>query len=125
MRLVAAAADAEAVQVDAGAPRLQPEIKKLQEKYKDDKQRLNQEMMKFYRENKVNPFASCLPLVAQLPVFIALFYMLRTDLKHDICPEVNPPGHGRTRVPCGDGGDAQFLFIPDLTARRPAACWSS
>ena len=49
---------------------LQPEIKKLQEKYKNDKERLNQEMMKFYRENKVNPFASCLPLVAQLPVFL-------------------------------------------------------
>ena len=60
--------------------------------YKNDKERLNQEMMKFYRENKVNPFASCLPMVAQLPVFLSLFYMLRTDLRHDICPEVNPPG---------------------------------
>src|SRR4051812_11851938 len=66
--------------------RLQPEIKALQAKYKDDKQRLNQEMMKFYQENKVNPLGSCLPLAAQLPVFIALFYMLRTDLKEDICP---------------------------------------
>ena len=62
--------------------RLAPEIKKLQEKYKDDKQRLNQEMMKFYQENKVNPFGSCLPLVLQLPVFISLFYMLRKDLQH-------------------------------------------
>src|SRR5205809_4984814 len=68
--------------------RLQPEIKELQAKYKDDKQRLNQEMMKFYQENKVNPLGSCLPLVAQMPVFIALFYMLRTDLKHDICPRI-------------------------------------
>ena len=65
---------------------LAPQIKELQAKYKDDKQRLKQEMMKFYQENKVNPLASCLPLVAQLPVFISLFYMLRTDLKHDICP---------------------------------------
>src|SRR3954471_19749488 len=56
--------------------RLQPEIKKLQERYKNDKERLNQEMMRFYRENKVNPFASCLPMVAQLPVFLSLFYML-------------------------------------------------
>jgi YidC/Oxa1 family membrane protein insertase len=96
--------------------RLQPEIKKLQEKYKNDKERLNQEMMRFYRENKVNPFASCLPLVAQLPVFLALFYMLRTDLRHDICPTVNPPERSNP-VPCGDGGDAQFLFIPDLTNR--------
>ena len=65
--------------------RLAPEIKKLQEKYKDDKQRLNQEMMKFYQENKVNPFGSCLPLVMQMPVFVSLFYMLRKDLKIDIC----------------------------------------
>ena len=96
--------------------RLQPEIKKLQERYRNDKERLNQEMMRFYRENKVNPFASCLPLLAQLPVFLALFYMLRADLRQDICPDVNPPGRPEP-VPCGDGGDAQFLFIPDLTNR--------
>ena len=64
---------------------LAPQVKELQEKYKDDKQRLNQEMMKFYRENQVNPLGSCLPLVLQLPVFISLFYMLRKDLKVDIC----------------------------------------
>src|ERR671921_1759396 len=68
----------------------QPEMKRLQEKYKGDRERLNQEMMKFYRENKVNPFASCLPMLAQLPVFLALFYMLRTDLRRDICPDINP-----------------------------------
>ena len=94
--------------------RFQPEIKRLQEKYKNDKERLNQEMMKFYRENKINPFASCLPLLAQLPVFLSLFYMLRKDLRIDICPEINPPGTANP-VPCGEGGDAGFLFIPDLT----------
>ena len=104
--------------------RSQPEMKRLQEKYKDDKERLNQEMMKFYRENKINPFASCLPLVAQLPVFLSLFYMLRKDLRHDICPEINPAGAPNPQ-PCGDGGDAQFLFIPDLTDKATAACWSS
>src|SRR6266516_1924153 len=71
-----------------GLQRLQPEIKQLQAKYKDDKQRLNQEMMKFYQENKVNPLGSCLPLLAQLPVFLSLFYMLRVDLKKDICPGI-------------------------------------
>ena len=91
-----------------------PEMKKLQERYKNDKERLNQEMMKFYRENKINPFASCLPLVAQLPVFLSLFYMLRTDLRHDICPEINPAGISNPQ-PCGPNGDASFLFIPDLT----------
>src|ERR1700746_2070166 len=62
-----------------------PRMKEIQEKYKDDKQRQQQELMKFYQENKINPFASCLPLVLQLPVFISLFYMLRTDLKKHIC----------------------------------------
>jgi len=94
--------------------KFQPEIKKLQERYKGDRERLNQEMMKFYRENKVNPFASCLPLLAQLPVFLALFYMLQDDLRLDVCPGVNPPGT-QNPVPCGSGGAAQFLFIPDIT----------
>jgi len=94
--------------------KFQPEIKRLQERYKGDRERLNQEMMKFYRENKVNPFASCLPLLAQLPVFLALFYMLQDDLRLDICPEVNPPGTSDPQ-PCGPGGAAEFLFIPDLT----------
>src|ERR1700739_1605664 len=62
-----------------------PRMKEIQEKYKDDKQRQQQELMKFYQENKINPFASCLPLLLQLPVFISLFYMLRTDLKKHIC----------------------------------------
>jgi YidC/Oxa1 family membrane protein insertase len=74
-------------------------------------------MMKFYRENKINPAASCLPLLAQLPVFLSLYYMLRKDLRFDICPEVQtaagaPPADP---VPCGAGKDAGFLFIPDLT----------
>jgi YidC/Oxa1 family membrane protein insertase len=91
-----------------------PEMKKLQDRYKHDKERLNQEMMKFYRENKINPAASCLPMVAQLPVFLSLYYMLRTDLRHDICPMVNPPGVPNPK-PCGATPDSGFLFIPDLT----------
>src|SRR5919205_1214038 len=85
-----------------------PELKKLQERYRNDKERLNQETMKFYRENKINPFASCLPMVAQLPVFLSLYYMLRTDLRHDICPDVNPPSVHNPQ-PCGPGGEASFL----------------
>ena len=83
-----------------------PEMKKLQDRYKHDKERLNQEMMKFYRENKINPFASCLPLLAQLPVFLSLFYMLQADLRQDIC--------GQTANPCGPG-EASFWFVNDLT----------
>ena len=52
---------------------LQPEIKKIQERYKDDKQRMNQEIMAFYQREKVNPLGSCLPLLLQIPFFISLF----------------------------------------------------
>ena len=62
-------------------------MKALQARYKDDKQRQQQEIMKFYKENEINPLGSCLPLVAQIPVFISLFYMLRKNLRPDICPQ--------------------------------------
>ena len=55
-----------------GMQKLQPEMKKMREKYGSDKQRLNQEMMKFYKENKVNPMGGCLPMLIQIPVFFAL-----------------------------------------------------
>jgi YidC/Oxa1 family membrane protein insertase len=64
---------------------LAPQLKAIQAKYKEDKQRQQQEMMKFYKENNVNPFASCLPLLLQLPVFIGLYYTLRTNLRPNIC----------------------------------------
>ncbi len=56
---------------------VQPEMKKLREKYKDDKQRLSEEMMKLNKEAGVNPLASCLPALIQAPVFIGLFHVLR------------------------------------------------
>ena len=56
--------------------RLQPEMKKLQNQYKGDRQKLNEEMMKLYQEHKINPLASCLPLLAQMPVFIIMFQVL-------------------------------------------------
>jgi YidC/Oxa1 family membrane protein insertase len=75
----------------------QPEIKRIQQKYKDDRQRMQREMMSFYQENKINPFASCVPLLLQLPVFMSLFYLLRSDT---FKTEVNHAG---------------WLVIPDLT----------
>jgi YidC/Oxa1 family membrane protein insertase len=111
-----------------------PRMKEIQEKYKDDKQRQQQELMKFYQENKINPFASCLPLVLQLPVFISLFYMLRTDLKKHICgdslvsfynehhsPSVANAAHlpakylEKTTCEQVAPHSAKFLFIPDIT----------
>jgi len=100
-----------------------PELQKLREKYKDNKERLNQEMMRFYQENKVNPFGACLPLVFQLPVFISLFYMLRHDLRLDICPvlangQPNPPGDPQA---CGSIPAASFLGIDDITSKATGA----
>ena len=106
--------------------------------------------MKFYQENNINPLASCLPFLLHLPVFISLFYMLRTDLKFDICgqqlreyysrelhrpivknsqiPEhaVKVMGHtvkGLTEVGCNvvAPGSAKFLFIPDITYKATGA----
>jgi YidC/Oxa1 family membrane protein insertase len=61
--------------------KFQPLMNKLREKYKDDAQRLNSEMMKLYKEHKINPFAGCLPMVVQIPVFFALFTMLRSAVE--------------------------------------------
>jgi YidC/Oxa1 family membrane protein insertase len=74
-----------------------PQMKEIQKKYKDDKQKQNEELMKFYRENKINPASSCLPILLQFPVFIALYYVLNNFSKH-------PPG-----------GDLSWLhFIPSI-----------
>jgi YidC/Oxa1 family membrane protein insertase len=101
-----------------------PRLKELQAKYKDDKQRQQQEVMKFYQEEKINPFASCLPLVAQIPFFIGLFYLLQSDLRTEICGAAATVG-GKKPPPCGQiatsNGAEHFLFIPDLTA--PASGW--
>jgi YidC/Oxa1 family membrane protein insertase len=75
-------------------------MKKIQERFKDDKQRMNQEMMRFYQENKVNPLGSCLPLLLQIPFFIALFELLRSSSFQE---EIE--------------GAESFLFIPDLAEK--------
>jgi YidC/Oxa1 family membrane protein insertase len=106
-----------------------PEMKAIQAKYKDDKQRQQQEILKFYKENEINPFASLLPLVVQIPVFVGLYYTLRTTLREDICPGLqaafrhayaahhNIPLHeaaGQT-VACHGLNGSSWLFIHDLT----------
>lgn len=122
--------------------RLAPQISALKAKYKEDKQRQQQEIMKFYQEHKINPLASCLPLLLQLPVFISLFYMLRTDLKLDICgPQLRRyfaeklghpilhnsqiPSGKLSAVTCsqvpGAQHSAKFLFLPDITNKATGA----
>lgn len=92
--------------------KVQPELKRIQEKYKDDRERLNRELMEVYRRHKVNPLAGCLPMLLQLPVFLGLYnaFMQSIELRHapfmgwitDLSqpdrlgslaiPFVNPPG---------------------------------
>src|SRR5436305_9093299 len=73
-----------------------PEMKRIQQKYKHDKQKQNEELMKFYRENKINPAASCLPMLLQLPVFIALYYTLRHFNSNFLC--TTPATSGTTNA---------------------------
>jgi YidC/Oxa1 family membrane protein insertase len=69
--------------------RFAPQMKEIQQKYKTDKTKQNEEMMKFYKEHKINPAASCLPLLAQLPVFFSLYFVLRhaSEFIHYKCTE--------------------------------------
>ena len=80
-----------------------PQMKELQKKYKGDRQKLNEELMKFYKENNINPAASCLPLLAQLPIFIALYFTLK-NYSHHI--------HG-----------SWLYIVPDITAKA-SSHWS-
>jgi YidC/Oxa1 family membrane protein insertase len=78
-----------------------PEMKAIQQKWKHDRQRQNEELMKFYRENKINPAASCLPVVAQIPVFFSLYLVLR---------------HFEQHVPTGDTSTLEWLGLVNITA---------
>jgi YidC/Oxa1 family membrane protein insertase len=80
--------------------RFSPEMKRIRDRYKDDKQRQNEELMKLYKEHGFNPLGSCLPLVLQLPFFFGLYQTLRSD---SFIADVHASGGGK------------FLFIPDVT----------
>ena len=85
-----------------------PEMKALQQRYKNDKQKRNEELMKFYRENNINPAASCLPILFQIPVFISLFFVLR-DFEDEVFPEYQRQGETTA--------DLHWLdLVPDITA---------
>lgn len=82
-----------------GMQKLQPEMKRLKEKYGSDKQKLNQEMMAFYKEHKVNPLGGCLPMLIQIPVFFALYRVLLASIELRHAPFI--------------------LWITDLSAKDP------
>jgi YidC/Oxa1 family membrane protein insertase len=83
-----------------------PEMKEIQRKYKGDRQKLNDELMKFYRENKINPAASCLPIVFQIPVFIGLYFTLKTLSKEAANGTIT--------------GNFHWLGLIDITAKGTA-----
>lgn len=83
-----------------------PQMKELQRKYKGNKKKLQEEMMKLYKENDVNPFGSCLPLLLQAPVFIALYYTLRSQ-------------------DFADGTDVSFMYVvPDVSKLLTEIGWA-
>ncbi len=76
--------------------RVQPEMRRLQQQYKNDRQKLNEEMMKLYSEHKVNPLASCLPLLAQMPVFFIMFRLI-----HGLTKGASPEQASQLKIPVG------------------------
>src|SRR3954468_15200298 len=80
-----------------------PQMRELQKRHKDDKQRLQQEMQAYYREHGINPLAAFAPLLIQIPVFISLYYLMRHDVKNGLF------------------GDSGLLFIPHLTQKPHGA----
>lgn len=84
--------------------KLQPEIKKLQERFKDDKARLNQEMMALYKKEKANPAAGCLPILIQIPIFFSLYKVLLVTIEMRHAPF--------------------FGWVQDLSAKDPTSIWN-
>ncbi len=90
-----------------------PQMKELQKRYKGDRQKLNEELMKFYRENQINPASSCLPTLAQLPVFFSLYFVLRNFSKEAHDPKLGP-----------HLGDLSWLHVVPSIADKASSHWS-
>ena len=94
--------------------KLQPEMKKLQNLHRGDRQKLNEEMMKLYQEHKVNPLASCLPLLLQMPVFIIMFQVLHGLTNKVTC---TPNADGNLAAACTGIADGRSVFSPKFLDR--------
>lgn len=92
--------------------RIQPKIKELQTKYKDNKEKLQEETLKFYQENKVNPFGGCLPMLLQMPIFFALFRMLGTAGK---TPGLFPQHIATLPAAAAEAASRFWIILPDIT----------
>jgi YidC/Oxa1 family membrane protein insertase len=80
-----------------------PELRRIQQRHKDDRRKLQERTQAYYREHGINPLAAFAPLLVQIPIFISLYYLMRHDVKNGLF------------------GDAGFLFIPHLTQRPHGA----
>jgi YidC/Oxa1 family membrane protein insertase len=92
---------------------LAPQVQELRKKYKSDKQKMNQEVMKLYQDNGANPLGGCLPLVAQFPVFISLFTVLRAIA--DWTPATGKPKYGLTVAVVESAQKAHILGVTVAT----------
>jgi YidC/Oxa1 family membrane protein insertase len=102
--------------------KVQPKIKALQEKHKNNKEKQQEELMKFYQENKVNPFGGCLPLILQMPVFLALYQVLGSPASY-----TGPSfaKHLMSLPPAAQEAAKRFwIILPDLT-RMPSEVWTA
>lgn len=120
--------------------RIQPKLKELQKQHKGDRQKLNEEMMKLYREHGVNPLGGCFPMLAQLPVFIALYAVIRSAIVFDaaieqtaitipvtkdtLCMPASGSGDTVTEVKCETGSESQLFKLagtPASVSRQKSA----
>jgi len=109
--------------------RIQPKIKQLQAKYKNDKEKLQEETLKFYQENKVNPLGGCLPLILQMPIFFALFRVLGTTSKKIDGKATVIPGLLLAHIASMPAAQAElakrfWIILPDIT-KTPAKMYEA
>lgn len=94
--------------------RLSPDIKKLQDKHKNDRQKLNEEVMALYRDNKIQPLSGCLPLILQIPVFLVLYNVINGLTHHNgttIAPKYLSPSSDLYQDLVADGGTMKSFGI--------------
>ncbi len=100
--------------------KLQPEVKKLQQKHKGDRQKMNEELMKLYREHGANPLGGCFPLIAQFPVFIALYAVIRAVVPFQAATE-SPIAQLPKATICTPAGATGDPLVPSVGGEAPAA----
>jgi len=109
----------------------QPEIRRIQQEFKGDRQKQNEELLKFYKDNKINPVGSCLPLLIQAPIFIVLFRVISgltqlgescstrsTSMREPRCTS-----HSRRSTRCGSSGSTS-RGLPSMWSRTTSCCHS-